>query len=127
MRAGRQEHAAHKPLMSSVIVADVPLALYARQNRFTEFTKPALSVVQGSVEQAARQALAMLKAASFGDTPAGYPIQAPGVRRGIGRNQGQRLGLGTVSARLPPDRCRRHPGKRNSRGLGTVGIQEPRK
>ncbi len=35
MRAGRQEHAAHEPLISSVIVADVPLAGLSFVNRRT--------------------------------------------------------------------------------------------
>jgi DNA-binding LacI/PurR family transcriptional regulator len=44
-----------------------------------EFTKPALTVVQGDVEQAARQALTLLKAACLGDKPAEETVMIPQV------------------------------------------------
>jgi DNA-binding LacI/PurR family transcriptional regulator len=59
------------------VPGDVSVIAHAGQNRFTEFTKPALTVVQGSVEQAARQALAMLKAACVGDEPAEKVVLIP--------------------------------------------------
>jgi len=59
------------------VPGDVSVIAHAGQNRFTEFTKPALTVVQGSVEQAARQALAMLKAACVGDEPAENVVLIP--------------------------------------------------
>jgi len=59
------------------VPGDVSVLAHAGQNRFTEFTKPALSVVQGSVEQAARQTLAMLKAACVGETPAETMVLIP--------------------------------------------------
>lgn len=52
------------------VPGDVSVIAHAGQNRFNEFTKPALTVVQGDVEQAARNTLAMLKAACLGDGPA---------------------------------------------------------
>ena len=59
------------------VPGDVSVIAHAGQNRFTEFTNPALTVVQGNVEQAARQALAMLKAACVGDKPAAKTVLIP--------------------------------------------------
>ena len=61
------------------VPGDVSVLTHAGQNRFTEFTKPALTVVQGDVEQAARQALAMLKAACVGDEPAEKTVLIPQI------------------------------------------------
>ena len=59
------------------VPGDVSVIAHAGQNRFTEFTKPALTVVQGNVEHAARQALAMLKAACVGDEPTEKTVLIP--------------------------------------------------
>ena len=59
------------------VPGDVSVLAHAGQNRFTEFTKPALTVVQGNVEQAARQALTLLKAACLGDKPAETTVLIP--------------------------------------------------
>ena len=59
------------------VPGDVSVFTHAGQNRFSEFTNPALTVVQGNVEQAARQALAMLKAACVGDEPAEKTVLIP--------------------------------------------------
>lgn len=48
---------------------DVSVIAHAGENRFNEFTNPALTVVQGNPEEAARRALALLKAACLGSTP----------------------------------------------------------
>lgn len=48
---------------------DVSVIAHAGENRLTEFTSPALTVVQGDPEEAARQALGLLKAACLGNTP----------------------------------------------------------
>ena len=59
------------------VPGDVSVIAHAGQNRFSEFTNPALTVVQGNVEQAARHALAMLKAACVGDEPAEKTVLIP--------------------------------------------------
>jgi DNA-binding LacI/PurR family transcriptional regulator len=59
------------------VPGDVSVLTHAGQNQFSEFTNPALTVVQGNVEQAARQALALLKAACVGDGPADKTVLIP--------------------------------------------------
>jgi DNA-binding LacI/PurR family transcriptional regulator len=49
---------------------DVSVIAHAGENRLTEFSNPALTVVQGNPEEAARQALGLLKSACLGDAPA---------------------------------------------------------
>jgi DNA-binding LacI/PurR family transcriptional regulator len=48
---------------------DVSVITHAGENRLTEFTNPALSVIRGDPEAAAREALGLLKSACLGDTP----------------------------------------------------------
>lgn len=59
------------------VPGDVSVVAHAGQNRFSEFTKPALTVVQGDVEQAARHALTMLKAACLGEAPTEKRVLIP--------------------------------------------------
>lgn len=59
------------------VPGDVSVIAHAGQNRFTEFMKPALTVVRGDVERAARQALVMLKSACLGDAPADRAVLMP--------------------------------------------------
>ena len=59
------------------VPGDVSVVTHAGQNRFSEFMKPALTVVQGDVEQAARHALAMLKSACLGDAAAEKRVLIP--------------------------------------------------
>lgn len=54
---------------------DVSVIAHAGENRLTEFTNPALTVVRGDPEAAAREALGLLKAACLGDTPAEQTIR----------------------------------------------------
>lgn len=61
------------------VPGDVSVVTHAGQNRLTEFMKPALTVVHGDLEQAARRALAMLKAACLGDEPAEQRVAIPQV------------------------------------------------
>lgn len=58
---------------------DVSVITHAGQNRFSEFTNPALTVVRGDVEQAARHALTMLKSTCLGDAPAARHVLIPQV------------------------------------------------
>jgi DNA-binding LacI/PurR family transcriptional regulator len=48
---------------------DVSVIAHAGENRLTEFMNPALTVVRGDPEAAAREALGLLKSACLGDTP----------------------------------------------------------
>jgi DNA-binding LacI/PurR family transcriptional regulator len=79
------------------VPGDVSVLAHAGQNRFTEFTKPALTVVQGNVEQAARQALTLLKAACLGDKPAGKTVMIHQVI--VERASTRRVDVGTTRAR----------------------------
>ena len=54
---------------------DVSVIAHAGENRLTEFTNPALTVVRGDPEAAAREALGLLKSACLGDTPAERTIR----------------------------------------------------
>ena len=79
------------------VPGDVSVLAHAGQNRFTEFTKPALTVVQGNVEQAARHALAMLKAVCVGDKPAEKMVLIPQVI--VERASTRRIDARTTRAR----------------------------
>lgn len=57
------------------VPGDVSVIAHAGENRLTEFTSPALTVVRGDPEAAAREALGLLKAACLGDTPADRTIR----------------------------------------------------
>lgn len=52
------------------VPGDVSVIAHAGENRLTEFTNPAVTVVRGDPEAAAREALGLLKAACLGDRPA---------------------------------------------------------
>ena len=81
------------------VPGDVSVLAHAGQNRFTEFTKPALTVVQGDVEQAARQTLAMLKAACLGDEPAKKTVLIPQAI--VERGSTRRIGAADTRADRP--------------------------
>jgi DNA-binding LacI/PurR family transcriptional regulator len=51
------------------VPGDVSVIAHAGENKLSEFTNPALTVVQGNPETAAREALSLLKAACLGDAP----------------------------------------------------------
>lgn len=51
------------------VPGDVSVIAHAGENRLSEFTNPALTVVRGDPEMAAREALGLLKAACLGDEP----------------------------------------------------------
>lgn len=51
------------------VPGDVSVITHAGENRLTEFTNPALTVVRGDPEAAAREALGLLKDACLGDKP----------------------------------------------------------
>lgn len=59
------------------VPGDVSVIAHAGHNRFSEFMKPALTVVHGDVELAARETLAMLKAACLGDEPVARHVLIP--------------------------------------------------